>query len=506
MSLIRTTIINLVWRKFKLAALVLVATVFAMPTFSATVQEERWFEIEVILFSQLSNKTQLKESFPDQEQQPSALPNYRRIKDLLTPYIYPDLTTIKLQLPQCVNLSKQKLLVEPTNTQQKFYLSKSLEKINQTLFEDEITSTNIDGLTNDNTVIDHTVPHSTVSNITVVGQPMIGENELTSSITPQQLALVSEAEVAFTHLKFEYSNLLTEMSFCNSPKIFDDKFSINLQGTIDGNEYIDSEQPYLINKDSLQLTDIVTSLARNNNFKPLLHLGWREAPKDRNQATAHRIFAGDNLAFEYEKAQLDYQAQLQKILIQDAIVKISTKQINARNAQFDDEVDVDVDSETATMQILQTRVNNILSKVNDVTASDEQAILAQLTDKSLAIDINTQDSINMPSKPIKPIQPWTLDGLFRVHLNHYLYITADFNLLNLTPKQQEQKKLAINELSALKSIRFNQNRRVISGEIHYFDHPYIGMIVQIRKYQRPEPEEIDALLENDNESAPTTNQ
>ena len=158
------------------------------------------------------------------------------------------------------------------------------------------------------------------------------------------------------------------------------------------------------------------------------------------------------------------------------------------------------------MQILQTRVNNILSKVNDVTASDEQAILAQLTDKSLAIDINTQDSINMPSKPIKPSQPWTLDGLFRVHLNHYLYITADFNLLNLTPKQQEQKKLAINELSALKSIRFNQNRRVISGEIHYFDHPYIGMIVQIRKYQRPEPEEIDALLENDNESAPTTNQ
>jgi hypothetical protein len=296
------------------------------------------------------------------------------------------------------------------------------------------------------------------------------------------------------------------MSFCNSPKIFDDKFSINLQGTIDGNEYIDSEHPYLINKDSLQLTDIVTSLARNNNFKPLLHLGWREAPKDRNQATAHRIFAGDNLAFEYEKAQLDYQAQLQKILIQDAIVKLSTKQINARNAQFDDEVDVDVDSETATMQILQTRVNNILSKVNDVTASDEQAILAQLTDKSLAIDINTQDSINMPSKPIKPSQPWTLDGLFRVHLNHYLYITADFNLLNLTPKQQEQKKLAINELSALKSIRFNQNRRVISGEIHYFDHPYIGMIVQIRKHQRPEPEEIDALLENDNESAPTTNQ
>ena len=508
MSLIRKTIVNLLPLKLTLGALLFVSTIFAAPTFSATEQEDRWFEIEVILFSQLGDKTKLKEIFPDQEQQPSALPNYRNVRDLLTPYIYPDLTTLKLQLPQCDDSAQQIPLVEPTNTRQKFYLAKSLEKINQTLFEDEITSTNSDGLTNDNMVIDNTVNNHTGDNNKVVDNPIISQskNEVTPSITPQQLALASKAEVAFTELKFEYSNLLTNMSFCNSPKIFDDKFSINLQGTINGNEDINSEHPYLISNDSLQLTNIVSSLKRSQNFKPLLHLGWREAPKDRNQATAHRIFAGENLAFEYEKAQLAYQAQLQEMLIQETITKSLAVKPNAGNVDVENKVDLDDGLETETEQILQERINNILSKVNDVTEADEQAILAQLNDKNLAIDMNTQDNTNMPSQPIKPSQPWTLDGLFRVHLNHYLYITADFNLLNLTTKQQEQNKLSVSELNSIKGIRFNQNRRVISGEIHYFDHPYIGMIVQIRKHQRPELEEIDILLENDNESAPLTNQ
>ena len=33
---------------------------------------------------------------------------------------------------------------------------------------------------------------------------------------------------------------------------------------------------------------------------------------------------------------------------------------------------------------------------------------------------------------------------------------------------------------------FDQNRRLRSGEIHYFDHPLMGMIVQIRKIPKNE--------------------
>ena len=66
---------------------------------------------------------------------------------------------------------------------------------------------------------------------------------------------------------------------------------------------------------------------------------------------------------------------------------------------------------------------------------------------------------------------WELDGLFKIHLRHYLYITANFDI---------SQKL---ENGDIESARFSQFRRVISGEVHYFDHPRMGMIVQIRKFK-----------------------
>ena len=44
---------------------------------------DRWFEVEVILFSQLGDKSQLKEYFS----QSTDLPKYRQIKDMLTPHL-----------------------------------------------------------------------------------------------------------------------------------------------------------------------------------------------------------------------------------------------------------------------------------------------------------------------------------------------------------------------------------------------------------------------------------
>lgn len=69
-----------------------------------------------------------------------------------------------------------------------------------------------------------------------------------------------------------------------------------------------------------------------------------------------------------------------------------------------------------------------------------------------------------------PLTHWELDGLFKIHLRHYLYINANFDI---TEKQDNGE---------LESARFSQFRRVFSEDIHYFDHPRMGMIVQIRKF------------------------
>jgi hypothetical protein len=52
------------------------------------------------------------------------------------------------------------------------------------------------------------------------------------------------------------------------------------------------------------------------------------------------------------------------------------------------------------------------------------------------------------------------------------------------------------EPNFLQSVNFNQLRRVISKQVHYFDHPLFGMIVRLNRYRWPEEEEEDTEIDN----------
>ncbi|HSG50467.1 MAG TPA: CsiV family protein, partial [Rheinheimera sp.] len=71
-----------------------------------------------------------------------------------------------------------------------------------------------------------------------------------------------------------------------------------------------------------------------------------------------------------------------------------------------------------------------------------------------------------------PAEVWQLDGLFKLHLDHYLFVNTEFNLR--LPHEDK-----------LQTIYVRQSRRVISGEMHYLDHPYLGILLQIRRYEPP---------------------
>lgn len=70
-----------------------------------------------------------------------------------------------------------------------------------------------------------------------------------------------------------------------------------------------------------------------------------------------------------------------------------------------------------------------------------------------------------------------LDGLFRVYLQHYLYIESEFLLREPVSGGADGSSLD----TYLHQYPFKQKRRVKSGQIHYFDHPLMGMFVQIRR-------------------------
>ena len=93
----------------------------------------------------------------------------------------------------------------------------------------------------------------------------------------------------------------------------------------------------------------------------------------------------------------------------------------------------------------------------------------QYTNNDFISLVNTNQSI----APVveQATDQWELDGSFNIYLRHYLFINASFD---------------VNERQAngeIQHARFAQFKRVISGDIHYFDHPKMGMIVQIRKFK-----------------------
>jgi hypothetical protein len=131
---------------------------------------------------------------------------------------------------------------------------------------------------------------------------------------------------------------------------------------------------------------------------------------------------------------------------------------------------------------------------------DINLIIDQLSANSLFTDastlsenVNTNLSGQKTSNPVnitKPLQPWSIDGFFKVHLNRFLYINTEFTVIDpeYQTKQHALNKLNIAEISEKNEvITFKQSRKVITGEIHYFDHPYIGMIVQIRRFDPTKP-------------------
>lgn len=173
----------------------------------------------------------------------------------------------------------------------------------------------------------------------------------------------------------------------------------------------------LLNNSQLQLKKQRENLMRHRLFTPLLHLVWRMPVRSRNKTRPIRLSAGKNLA--------------------------------------------------------------------NTTLNGKQANLKYINDK------------------------WEIDGNLRIYLDHYLYVDSQLiirkRVMQDIPTNEQEEKNAVLDIvnsqndvqiirvdnsiipfrqaqqSVIKEILFDQTRRLRSGEIHYFDHPLMGMIIQIRK-------------------------
>jgi len=401
---------------------------------------ERWFEIEVILFKQLSDKKLLKEQFPDNISSVN-LPQYKKHFDLLTPYLQPNLSGIKQFIPLCGKKDAQNIFLE------------SLQKIN-TPFSDAITA--IEHIDN------FIMPELTAKQSALAFD--LHKKELASPLfSTQNICIISRSDIKEVFSGEQLTNFQLDAFDVEALPA-----KLNASGTHFKNS------PYLIANDSLKLADIKQRLQWSKEFKPLLHFGWRQVGVTRDKAIPLKLFAGQHLNNQYQKALNDHQSAIDNAIPAE---QLTFQKFNNIEQQEVDGVSTEIKQQQFT-QLFNDLKSVESADINSLIGDIELQTFDELTTINEA-NMSDYKQLNVGSPPKEPLQPWFLDGFLKVHLDHYLYITADFNILGqslIKSTDNDSDKVDI------RVINFSQNKRAITGEIHYFDHPYVGMIIQIRRF------------------------
>ncbi|MCL1143144.1 peptidoglycan binding protein CsiV [Shewanella gaetbuli] len=191
-----------------------------------------------------------------------------------------------------------------------------------------------------------------------------------------------------------------------------------------------NDKVVLLSESQSKFAEIIKAVSRERNVKPMLHLTWQQDMQSKRRTKPIRIFAGKDFSDQFE-----YHGQ-----------QIVEKNDSLPDVQF---------------------------SMNDFSNFGQF----------------------IEPQHVKPV--WEIDGTINIYLSHYLYIENDLALRKPIQKLVENHYSEFNEFDAvntqvektmqpfLQSIPLKQNRRVRSGEIHYFDHPQMGIVMQIRKMAQP---------------------
>lgn len=231
-----------------------------------------------------------------------------------------------------------------------------------------------------------------------------------------------------------------------------------------GNKFTSTE-PFLLNTSEHELTRVRQQLERQSGKQTLLHTTWRQPVFSRNQGRKIRLFGGQNFTHEYDYfgfAKEDHQPPYE--WTQNPDILYPEYEDNEQSSQ--------------PFERIYALIDLIEAGRTPFGRPDTQA------------DGLPQEPQNRPSA--LPDDVWEFDGLMHIYLvGNYLHIEGEFNLreevhvplpaTSLEAQAEAALRDEDREADFLRAYHFNQLRRVISHQTHYFDHPKFGIIVQIRR-------------------------
>ena len=442
-------------------------------------EDKWWFDIEVVLFARDTAVSDLAERFERQQ----VLSTPKTDWDLLTRYYQPDISMVFNSLPVCGAPTSPLWAEVPSQEDilRDYYIEPEPvepaldEQPGSVANEDMSLSEQSDALTNDNSEFASTdlsleAEDSTLSPQTPDADRAFIEPE--PDIIPPEPAAIAAYWLSF-NLNEEQ---LTPVSVKRRPLhcVVSNKPVLNThtwqwqqadlyvpprQQTpllIHGANFKRANGPHLLSANQLTQDDIYTSIRWRKGIDRLAHFSWRQQVKfGQDKAETLRLFAGQNFAQQFTQ---NGDLRPQKMASADASA-------SAQNAELAETVDT------------------FFAELNQRLSNPQPISFAGMTAPPEANDDGNTRSDVVRLSPI-----WELDGFIQVYLKYinrvpYLHINSELFY--------RQPVLSANTLPGappayeLVSIPFSQQRRVISTQLHYFDHPLFGMLVQIRRYDRP---------------------
>ncbi|NVK57291.1 MAG: hypothetical protein HWE26_16940 [Alteromonadaceae bacterium] len=486
-----------------ISSLLALSCVTAPPVLAADNEDKWWFDVEVILFARDTSVNDIAELFENQSQLSAPDTHW----DLLSDYYQPDITMVYNSLPVCNAPTSPLWAKKPTLDEILSQYTLPDEPVSQDTpadinhAADTRYNESANSLANNEDIFSDT--DNAVPTVTDNEDPLITSTELTSQLAPvlheepRVTTPPSPANIAGYWLSYVLNNeqltpftvparrldcvtsrqpvLVTNLATTDDWHWHQADLHIPARQqtplTIEGINWKRSAGPHLLPSSRLRQDKLFTSIRWRKGLQRLAHFSWRQQVKfGQDNAETLRLFAGQNYASQFNQNGEQREQETNPV----AATATTDEQNSATTAPSD----------------------TFFNDLNKRLANPQPISFASMMTPPEPDIIN-----NVTGSKKKPAPIWQLDGFIQVYLKYlnnvpYLHINSELfyrqPLLSGTTPASDGFSGTTPQYE-LVSIPFKQLRRVISTQLHYFDHPLFGMVVQIRRYDRPPaPQPVDS--------------
>ena len=289
---------------------------------------------------------------------------------------------------------------------------------------------------------------------------------------------------------------------------------------IEGHDWPLASKAHLLTSNQQALSSISRQIRSNRELERLFHATWRQPVMfGKNKAFNVRLYGGQNYAQQFDmngdmrEQKLANSSDNEPNNSATEFGYDSTAALSDYDSNYTSGADKNSLSDVSTAfeankPIAQDTdqfiaVSDIFADLNR-RLSNPQAIeygAFKALDTPMIVEQGEDDTTDASLRP--PI--WEIDGTIKVFLKYinrvpYLHVDSEmfyrqpvplsyFSSEDDSTGNAAKPRQATSTEYKLVSVPLAEQRRVISTQLHYFDHPLFGFVVQIRRYNRPDVSE-----------------